>query len=310
MRLPLLALALCLPLRAAAEAGRTAASTLRKPLSARAMGLGGAFTAAEGGLASLGHNPAGASYIRRPEFGSLYTHGIVDDKFTFLGYAHPLSLAVLTAGLIYYDAGLIEINSSDGSRSRRSAQQDVMAMGGLSVPLSGGLSAGGQLKVMRLELAGEARAAGYAADLGALWRTPLRGLNLGASLLNAGPDVKFESEADPLPLTTRFGAAYELNLVGAGLVKDASFGFSKFLLTADAVKVRDEDADLSAGLEMGMNMVDYGYLWLRFGYLFGRDLDSLTVGLGMKEGRFTFDYALGVMKTVKNAHHISFGVKF
>lgn len=301
---------LCLPLRAAAEAGRTAASTLRKPLAARAAALGGAFTAVEGGTASLGHNPAGAAYVKSPELGSLYTQGIVDDKFTFLGYAHPLSFGVLTAGLVYYDAGVIELNLSNGLRARRSAQQDVVAMGGLSLPLSGGLSAGGQIKAMRLELAGEARASGYAADLGALWRTPLNGLSLGASLLNAGPDVKFESEADPLPLTTRLGAAYAFNLADVGLLKDATFGFSNLLFSGDLVKVRDESLAVSAGLEMGMNMVDYGQLWLRLGYLFGRELDSLTVGVGMREGRWSFDYALGVMKTVQNVHNLSLGIRF
>lgn len=310
MRPLLLILALLAPGQAAAEGGRTAAPTLRRPLSARAVGLGEAFTGVEGGLASFGYNPAGLSAVKVPELTSTYTNGLIDDRFTFLGYAHPLSLLVVTAGLAYYNAGTIDLNLSNGVQEKRSAQVDLVGMGGLSVPLPAGFSAGAQLKFLRTELAGEARASAYALDAGALWKTPLKGLSLGASLLNAGPDVKFESEGDPLPLTARAGAAYNLDLLASGVTKDASFAFSKILITADVVKVRTENAAISSGLEMVMDFTEHSVLALRFGYLFARELDSLTVGLGVREGRFTFDYAIGVMKRLQNVHHLSFGVRF
>lgn len=306
----LLALLALAPGSAGAQAGRTAASTLRRPLSARAAGMGEAFTAVEGGPASFGYNPAGLSAVKAPELTSLYTNGLVDDRFTFLGYAHPLSWGVATAGLAYYNAGTIDLNLSNGVREKRTAQLDLAAIGGLSVPLPGGFSAGAHLKLLRSELAGEARAAGYALDAGALWKTPLKGLNLAASLLNAGPDMKFESEGDPLPLTARAGVAWAVDLLQSGLSKDQSFAFSKLVATADVVKARDEDAAVSTGLEMAMDLSARSALALRFGYLFGRELDSLTVGLGAREGRFTFDYALGVMKKLQNVHHLGFGVRF
>ena len=43
--------------------------------------------------------------------------------------------------------------------------------------------------------------------------------------------------------------------------------------------------------------------------MFNSDVDSVSLGLGWREGRFLFDYALGVKKAVGNAHHFSLGVR-
>ena len=294
----------------AAEAGRTAASTLRRSLGSRAVALGEAYAAVEGGPSSMGYNPAALSGLQRPALETTYVQGIVDDHFGFMGYAHPASGATWMLGAAYYDAGRIRISLSNGFTDTRNAQQDMVALGGLSLPLGRGLSAGGLFKVFRLTLADEARAGGYAGDAGLLWRTPLRGLNLGASAQNLGPEVKFEKEGDPLPLTTRFGAAYLLDLERAGLLQEASYVFTRFLLTADGIKVREERLAAGLGLEMGMPLGAGAQAALRFGYVLNRDLDSFTFGIGLAEKRFSLDYALAVKRAINNAHHFTFGVRF
>ena len=252
-----------------AEPGRTAASVLQRPLAARSAGMGEAFAAVDAGVDSLGYNPAGAARLARPELASSYNSGIAGDDFGFLGYAHPLSLATLTAGFVYYDAGSVNLSFSDGRQESRTAEKDMAALLGLGAPLGWGLCIGGTAKVFRLELAEEVKAAGYAADLGALWHTPLKGLNLGVSLQNLGPDVKFEEEGDPLPQTIRFGAAYGFNLDNLDWFREGGLGFSRFLFTADAVKARDENDVLpSAGLEMGIPWGAQSYGALRAGYMF------------------------------------------
>ena len=297
------ALLLFLASSARGEAGLTAAPTLRRPLSARAVGMGDAFTAVEGGLSSLGHNAAALARIEKPEARATFTRGIIEDKFSFASYAHPLSGMVLGAGLLYYDAGTIRIKTTAGAEESRKAQQDFVGLFSAAAPL-GRLSVGGQLKAMRLTLAGTS-ASGAAADLGAQWRSPLPGLTLGASALNLGPDVKFESEGDPLPMTLRAGAAW-----GAVIDPGENFAFSQFTFTGDVVKVRDEEVRPSAGMEMGMRIVDQGIVALRFGYLFNRELDSFTAGVGLRDGRYSLDYAIGVMRQISHAHHLTFGLSF
>ncbi|MDD5657096.1 MAG: PorV/PorQ family protein [Elusimicrobia bacterium] len=297
--------------QAAAEAGRTAAQMLQRPLSARAVGLGEAFTAVGGGVDSLGYNPAGTARLARPELGSLYNRGFADDSFGWLGYAHPLGRAVLSGGFMYYDAGTVALRFSDGREENRAAERDLAALLAAAVPLDFGLCAGASVKVFRSRLAEEAQASGYAADVGALWKSPLKGLDLGAALQNLGPDVKFEEEADPLPLTLRFGAAYTFDLSGLAWFKDGGFGFSRFLVSADAVKIRrTPDLLPAAGMEMGMDLGDGGSGSLRAGYMFSRSAAAFTVGAGLRQGRWSLDYGLGAMKQLTNEHHVSLGVRF
>ena len=226
------------------------------------------------------------------------------------GPSFPLPFGAVTGGILYYDGGDINVRLANGASQTRTAQQDMAALMGVSLPLAYGLSAGATAKIFRLELAQEVRTTGYAGDVGAIWRTPLRGLNLGVSLQNLGPAVKFEQEADPLPMTVRLGAAYEFNLGDLDWFKEGGFGFSKFLVTGDAVKLRDEGLVPSTGMEMVMALGEQNSAALRFGYIFSQQSTSLTLGVGVRQGRWLLDYGLGAMKTLANTHHFSLGVKF
>jgi len=295
-----------------AEPGRTSAATLQQPLSARAVGMGESFAAVDGGLDSLGYNPAGAARLARPQLQTSFFHGIASDDFGFLGYAHPLPFATVTGGVVYYNAGTINVNYSDGTQQSLTAQQDMVGLLSMALPLGAGLCAGGTAKVYRFELAEQARATGFAGDLGVLWHSPLEGFNLGASLQNLGPDVKFEDTGDPLPVTTRFGAAYDFSMANNGWFQKGDYGFSHFLITADAVKLRDQGQVLpAAGLEMGMGLGAEGHGALRAGYMFLRDTSYFSFGVGFREGRWQLDYGLGGNRNdVANTHHLTFGVSF
>ena len=59
--------------QAAAESGLNGATTLSRPLSARAIGMGQSFASVDGGIDSFGYNPAGLAALKRPAlFFSLY----------------------------------------------------------------------------------------------------------------------------------------------------------------------------------------------------------------------------------------------
>ena len=247
----------------------------------------------------MGYNPAGLAAAPKPLLQTAFTNGIGDDHLSFTGYAHQLPFGVLTAGFLYYDAGTIDLNLSNGVTGPRKAEQDFVEMAGLSVPLPAGLAAGATFKYYSLTLAEAAHAAGAALDGGLLWHSPVRGLNLGASLQNLGQDVKFEQDGDPLPFTTRAGLAYAFT-PPAG---------ARHLLTADLIKIRNRRTSAGAGFELGLP-VGGGEADLRLGYLLNRDSDSLTAGVGLKEGRLSLSYALGVKRSVSNVHNVSLGVEF
>ncbi|UPT74631.1 MAG: hypothetical protein M0D55_02550 [Elusimicrobiota bacterium] len=187
-----------LPL-SAVPARAAAGSTLARSLSPRASALSGAYSAVAGGLSSLDTNPAGLSGAKRPELMTSFTSGVLDDSFGFLGWAQPLPLGVLAAGLSYYDAGKVDLHFANGTTSVRTAQRDFVGHLGWGVALPGGLAAGATGKFYRFELAQEARASGAAGDIGAQWKTPVKGVSLGASAQNLGAGVRYERETEPCP---------------------------------------------------------------------------------------------------------------
>lgn len=295
------------PAAARAEVGHTGAVTLSRPLGARPVAMADAFVAADGGLDSLTYNPAGVARLEARELRLDYTHGIVDDSFSFLGYAQRVKSVALGAGLAYYDAGTINLNLSDGTQSAVKAEQDWLGLISASVELPDGLAAGAAVKAYRFALAQQAHASGAAFDVGGQWHTPLKGLSLGAAAQNLGSDVKFEQQGDPLPRTFRAGAAFALNLEpGAGA---AAIAFDRVLLTADAISRLSEPLVAATGVELRLPFSAQGSAALRLGYQYNSSANGLSIGLGLREGRFIFDYALGIEKNVGNAHHVSLGVR-
>lgn len=310
MRRILLLAALALACAAHARAaGLTGGGSLRRPVSARVVGLAETFAAAAGGASSLGTNPAGLTGAERPELQSTFTSGVLDDAFGFLGYAHPTRLGVAAAALAYYDGGDVELSFPGGVKETRKAQRDMIFSAGWAKTLGAGLSAGFLAKFYRFELAQEARASGLAADAGLQWATPLPGLRLGGAISNFGQSVKFESESDPLPLTTRFGAEWTLSARPAEGEAEYYSG-TRLTLLVDGVKVRDEAAYPSAGGEFCLQVGSSTELALRGGWIFNHASDGAAFGLGVKEGRFTADYALAAKGILGNVHHVSLAVRF
>lgn len=291
-----------------AAAAFTGSPVLRRPLSARASALAEAFSAAPGGVSSMGTNPAGLAAAKEPALETGFASGVIDETFGFVGYARPVTRGTAGAGVVYYDAGKIEINRSAGASETRTAARDFVGLLSWALPVGESLSAGVQAKAFRFELAEEARAAGAAADLGVQWQV-LRGLRLGAAAQNLGPNVKFESQSDPLPLTLRGGASLTIARVPRRDV-EAYYAAARFQLNVDGVYVRDERPALAAGTEFSIDLSERSSVALRLGWLFNRDADGASAGVGLREGRWTLDYAMASKKALGNAHHVSLGARF
>lgn len=309
LSLPLLALLL------AAQARAVTAPTLRRSLSARAAAMADAYTAVAGGISSLSTNPAGLAAAKRPQLDTLFASGVLDDTFGFFGWAQPLPFGVAAAGLSYYDAGKVDLHFTGGRTETRTAQRDFIGHLAWGMPLPGGLSVGATGKFFRLELAQEARATGVAGDFGVQWATPLKGLSLGAALQNAGPGVKFEVDTEPLPLTTRGGASWSWvsSPVKAGATDPMTMRDhtgTRVILAAEAIKARDEAVVGALGSEFAVDFGPATSVALRAGWRLNSDSTRLTVGVGVREGRFTLDYALAEKRSLGQAHTVGLGVRF
>lgn len=296
----------------AGEAGRTAAVFLKRPLGARAAAMGGAHAAVlDPGAEAPQHNPGGLARVPRPALSTSYLNGYGGVTHGHATYAHPTRLGVFGAGLLYFNAGDIDLNLSDGTRKRVVSERDLAWTGSYALALPGGLSVGATYRYLRLDLAETVHAVSHQGDAGAQWRTPLKGLSLGAALQYWGPDIVFEEAGDPPPKTFRYGAALRFPDVDATKV-DPSVDLAAFDMTvaADLVQTLYEDASPRAGVELGLTPSLLSRVALRFGHVFKRQAEGTTFGAGFKAGRYSFDYGYGDAKELKGLSSVTFSVEF
>ena len=81
------------------------------------------------------------------------------------------------------------------------------------------------------------------------------------------------------------------------------------LASAELIKVRDEAATGALGTELAMDF-NTTSIALRMGWRLNSDSNRLTFGVGFREGRYSLDYALSEKRTLGQAHHAGFGVRF
>lgn len=145
-------------------------------------------------------------------------------------------------------------------------------------------------------------------DYGIHYKTGFRSIELGASVQNFGPNVKYAEEDQPAPMVFRIGIA--ANFIGpeALLVVDEA---NRLGMEFDLIHPNDYDQQYHVGLEYEFSQL----VALRCGYKFNYDADGFTAGLGLKQTlggtRFTVDYSFGSMSYhLGNVHRISLGVGF
>jgi len=139
---------------------------------------------------------------------------------------------------------------------------------------------------------GQGPATGLALDVGTLWNTPIKKLDLGIAITNLGPNISYidAAQADPLPRNLAVGLAYRLihtpfnKLTLVGEVNKDLIGWT----SADFGEQLDE-AIFNGGLEY-----QYGsFIALRGGYIYDRqgDIKKPTLGAGIAYKVFQFDFA-------------------
>lgn len=297
---------------------------------ARAPGMGDAFTGVADDISALYYNPAGLAYIERPKAlasHSIFHTGLSDGSslgtsvaalafpITASGRNGTLGLAwqqFSLSGLYYEKTGQV----SWGYRFDKNTRYEKLSVGGSLKYLSHGFT--------RLDetynavesdlmqngatdpvLAGTNARSALDADLGALYRLTRR-WTLGAAVLNAlQADVAFsESDKDPIPMKTRFGA---------------SFKSLWMVLAADARMQRGPDGKMDkqfiVAAEKVFPSLDKGDIGVRGSLGAGdREFKQVTAGLSYKIQRIQLDYGfvlpLGTIKETAGNHKVALTYHF
>jgi len=275
--------------------GLSASNSLRIPRSARAVGLGEAYTAVVEGSEAMTWNPAGMNSIRD-----------LQASASHLAYAQGISVDGLQVAMPIYGTGawglgLDYLYASDqgydnwGNPTGDFSLFDFSAQVALSFELPWDMHLGGDYKILRQGY-GTQFAMGSAFDLGLQWKDLFKHLDLGFVAQNLGTPMALGQGFGNLPITWRGGAALHLT--------------QNWLLSADYdYQAVDYFGKGHFGTELTLPVGNFtaavrgGYSITPAQALGG--LTGLAVGAGLGYGRFQVDYAWQPLGDLGDTHRVS-----
>jgi opacity protein-like surface antigen len=308
--------------------GTVGAQFLKIGMGARYVAMGEASIACVNDAYAMYWNPAALTEIAGSNLSLTNVDWILDVQLNHATFGKSLdpysafgvSITALTMGSME----ITTVEEPEGTGETFTSASYALTLG-YARKLTDRFSAGVNGKYI-WESISEERAAGFAFDFGTLFYTGFRSLRIAMNISNLGPELKLAGPeldtyhnpqpgnpnydnvqaklaVDPydLPLTFRFGAAYDL-------VESPE---SRFTVTAEAKHPNDNVQQASLGGE---------YQWkemfsLRGGYKLNYEEEGLTLGGGVKvnvgkNSKMDISYAWADFSNLSSVHRFSLGFEF
>ncbi len=271
-----------------------AAPYLRMGVGARALGMGGAFTAISDDATAAYWNPAGLIKIENIEATFMYAANMgVDRQLNYFAYTHWLGMGGL--GISWLNAGLSDMpwrdDVGDLLGTKDFAANAIMFSYGMEM---GNLMVGATAKILHEDVMDGANT-GFGLDLGGMFGVTD---NVTAGLMIR--DIGSQYGDVDVPLNWRFGTAVRA-------LDDA------LVVGMDVNKVQDiDDFEIHLGAEYGMEVHPDYYTFFRAGFNSVED-EAFTTGIGIKVPRLQFDYTYVTEQeedVLGNNHRISVTARF
>lgn len=279
--------------------GAETAAFLNVGAGARALGLGGAYSALADEIHALHWNPAGLASVEKREFAASHAELAGGARHDFVAFAYKGAVGTFAGGVTYLGHPDFDGRDSTGRGTGSiSASESALALAFARKTELADL--GASIKHVRGSI-GSAEANGAALDLGARRRWE-RGLSLGAALRHLGTGLKYDGETNELPMRLAVGAGWSF----AG-------GHAMAAELVNAPRVGGNEVSVG-GEYQAMKSV-----YLRGGYSTqsavtgGSGFDAakgLTLGVGLKGARWTIDYAVLPTGELGSSHRFSLGARW
>ncbi len=253
--------------------------------------------AVRGDLSGMFYNPAVLGTNNQREVFFLSELGFTEDKFGGLVYGEPLRNGMFAGGVVYYDAGKMELNWLEGDELKTEnviAQQDLLGLLSYGHKFSEQMFGGATLKLATSRIAERKSSLAYCGDLGVFY-LPIENLSVSVAVQNIGSSTKFIEKKNPLPTSGYIGSGYFYRLPS-----------TIYLLPGIGMTYNLEDEELipEAGFEFGYNFVS-----INIGYRFNVEEAKLHFGLGFNWKNIDFGYAYIPGLYLDTTHRVSIGYK-
>jgi len=273
-----------------AGVGATQSEFLKIGLSARAAAMGGAYGAVADDLGALEYNPAGLGLLSNSQVSALGALWLADVKYGALAGAHVIPmLGTVGFGINAFDAGAIEGSTKDFNAG------SFLFRAGWARSITDNFTFGAAVKVLQEKIS-DFSSTGGTVDVGVIV-TPVRGINLGAAVMNIGKASAFESEGDALPAL--------LKLAGAAKLIESDYGM---MVAAVDVDYYPAPASLFSPC-FGLEYWGQKFLALRLGYGYKQqDLSPIvgaTAGIGIRWEMLRIDFAYAPFAALGNTYRVT-----
>lgn len=267
------------------RSGTVTGQFLKLPLSARAVGMGGAQVAVANGVTSIGYNPAGMMSVQRYGFGATYTSWFADVQYSYVGVAGRLDdIGTIGASVIMLSTDeMKETTPAFPEGTGRTFRSSEYAFSlAFARQVTDQFVVGINAKVIMSNLANLAEtdlgSSTFAFDIGTLYDVPILKSRIGVSLTNIGKDLEYITESYSLPTALRFGVLVDI-------IKEDNHSM---VTTLQVTRLNDAEEQYNLGAEYMLNNM----FALRGGWKFAYDQENVTGGFGMKLGTFGIDGAV------------------
>jgi len=317
----------------------SAAQFLQIGGGARSLGMGEAYTAVAEGADAVYWNPAGLSRMTRPEATYARTElpaGLHHDFFA-VGVPSTMLAGTVALGVTRLSQdSLALVNAANQTQGSFSPHSEVFSLGyghafaandiqstsrdyfrdnwnipradrpyeNEQEPWTGEISAGAAVKVIEENL-GTRSASAFAIDGGGMYRpTDLHELILAGAVRNLGSKITFISQQEALPGELAASVAY-----------DARADDWRFLPALEIAAPYAGNVYGKLGFEATKKVAEDSFAAMRVGYNSESAADlgpmtGLTVGVGLKVSKFSFDAAFQPMASLGETFRLGVGWQF
>jgi hypothetical protein len=298
------------------KVGTTSFQFLKIMMSARASALSGAFSSLGNNSEALYWNPAGITRVNFFDASASYVNWFLDAAhYSFAATYTFEDIGTFGVHTIYTEVGEIEVTKVSalgfiGEEYNPGLTGEVFSpksyVLGLSYArnLTDKFSFGITAKYVKEDLIYESADA-IVFDGGLIFQTGFRSIEVAASIVHFGPEVKFIDKSYPLPQTFNIGISGYLFASGDHIIGDLAN--NKILISYDLTQPRDFDQQHNVGIEYSFDDI----LFLRSGYKFNNDQEGISAGAGVQFQNYRVDYSYNDYGTYLNeVHKFTVGFEF